>query len=55
MQFSGLPRNIGNPCSAPLTNTTRVHAFHALLLPFSTTKLCPEYHIYFMVRRLGHS
>ena len=39
MQFSGPPRNIGNSCSAPLcagnvgsTDTTRVHAFHALLL-----------------------
>ena len=35
MQFSGPPINISNPCSAPLNsgNTTRVHAFHALLLP----------------------
>ena len=41
MQFSGPRRNIINPCSVPLcageyggsTNTTRVHACHALILP----------------------
>ena len=29
MQFIGCPRNNSNPCS---TTTTKVHAFHALLL-----------------------
>ena len=38
MEFSGSPKNISNTYSAPVwvgssTNTTRVHAFHALVLP----------------------
>ena len=63
MQFSGPPRSNSNPCSAPLiaqanggsTNTTRVHAFNAVLLPSKHFSIMSRVSYLLHSRRPGHS